>query len=114
VDVATESAVSVEAAATFSVVLAFGLHLALNAEPHRFWLLAATCLLCALLLIPQWNQRAGWLTNYWVVSGLLLGFGQELGFQEMGLASQLGAHRMSRCGARRHCYVTAVHLRASS
>jgi arylsulfatase A-like enzyme len=83
--------VSGAAAATFSVVLAFGLHLALNAEPHRFWLLAATGLLGALLLIPQWNQRAGWLTNYWIVSGTLLGFGQELGFQEMGLASQLGA-----------------------
>ena len=45
----------------------------------------------ALLLIPRWNDRAGWLTNYWIVSGLLLGFGQVLGLQEMGVASQLGA-----------------------
>ena len=31
------------------------------------------------------------LTNYWIVSGLLLGLGQVLGLQEMGVASQLGA-----------------------
>ena len=44
-----------------------------------------------LLLIRRWNDRAGWLTNYWIVSGLLLGFGQVLGLREMGVASQLGA-----------------------
>ena len=45
----------------------------------------------ALLLIRRWNDGAGWLTNYWVVSGLLLGFGQLLGLREMGVANQLGA-----------------------
>jgi arylsulfatase A-like enzyme len=82
---------SVEAAATFTLVCAFGLHLALNVEAGRLWLLAATFVFVALLLIPQWNGKGGWLTNYWIVSGLLLGLGQVLGLQEMGVASQLGA-----------------------
>ena len=82
---------SVEAAASFTLVLAFGLHLALNAEAGRFWLLAAAGVFGALLLIPQLRDKAGWLTNYWIVSGLLLGLGQVLGLQEMGVASQLGA-----------------------
>jgi arylsulfatase A-like enzyme len=81
----------VEAAATFTLVLAFGLHLALNADANRFWLLGAAGAFGALLLIPRWGDRAGWLTNYWIVSLLLLGLGQELGLQEMGVASQLGA-----------------------
>ena len=46
---------------------------------------------CALLLIRSWNNRAGWLTNYWIVSGLLLGIGQLIGLREMGVAGQLGA-----------------------
>ncbi len=81
----------VEAAAGITVVLAFGLHLVLNGEAGGFWLLAAAGAFVAVLLIPQLHDKAGWLTNYWVVSGLLLGFGQMLGLQEMGVASQLGA-----------------------
>ena len=83
--------VSVEAAATLTLVLAFGLHVAVNPEARRFWLLAAAGGLGALLLIRPWNDRAGWLTNYWIVSGLLLGIGQLIGLREMGVAGQLGA-----------------------
>jgi hypothetical protein len=83
--------ISVEAAATLTLVLAFGLHGAVNAEARRFWLLAASGVFCALLLIRSWNNRAGWLTNYWIVSGLLLGIGQLIGLREMGVAGQLGA-----------------------
>ena len=50
---------SVEAAASFTVVFAFGLHLALNAEAGRFWLLAAAGTFVALLLIPQLREKAG-------------------------------------------------------
>ena len=81
----------VEAAAGFTVVLAFGLHLALNGQEGAFWLLAAAGAFSALLLIPQLRDKAGWLTNYWVVSALLLGFGEVLGLEAMGVASQLGA-----------------------
>src|SRR5262245_60413729 len=62
--------ISVEAAATFTLVLAFGLHGALNAEARRFWLLAASAVFGALLLIRPWNHLTGWLTNYWMVSVL--------------------------------------------
>ena len=77
----------VEAAAGFTVVLAFGLHLVLNGEAGGFWLLAAAAAFVAVLLIPQLHDKAGWLSNYWVVSGLLLGFGQVLGLQAMGVAA---------------------------
>jgi arylsulfatase A-like enzyme len=83
--------VSVEAAATFTLVLAFGLHIAVNGEVNRFWLLAACSVFGGLLVVRPWHDRAGWLTNYWFVSGLLLGLGQVLGLKEMGVASQLGA-----------------------
>src|SRR5713101_343812 len=83
--------ISVDAAATFTLVLAFGMHVGVDAAANRFWLLAASSVFGGLLLIRRWNDRAGWLTNYWIVSGLLLGFGQVLGFQEMGFAGQLGA-----------------------
>jgi arylsulfatase A-like enzyme len=83
--------ISIEAAASFTLVFAFGLHLVLNGEAGGFWLLSAAGAFAALLLIPQLHDKAGWLTNYWIVSGLLLGLGQVLGLQEMGVASQLGA-----------------------
>lgn len=84
---------TIESAATFTLVLAFGLHLVFlrNSSASRYWLLAVAGVFGALLLIPRWGGRAGWLTNCWIVSGLLLGFGQELGLKEMGVASQLGA-----------------------
>ncbi len=82
---------SVESAATFTLVFAFGLHLAWNAGTSQIWLLAAAAAFASLLLIRRWNDGAGWLTNYWVVAGLLLGFGQLLGLREMGVANQLGA-----------------------
>jgi arylsulfatase A-like enzyme len=85
------AALSIEALASFTLVLAFGLHVALSTVASRFWLLGAAGVFGALLLSSRWRDRAGWLTNYWVVSGLLLGFGQEFVFQEMGVASQLGA-----------------------
>jgi hypothetical protein len=83
--------VSVAGAATFTLVLAFGLHIVMSTQDSRFWLLAATSVLGALLLVRQWNDGAGWLTNYWIVSGLLLGIGQLIGLQVMGVAGQLGA-----------------------
>ena len=55
---------------------------------------------------------AGWLTNYWIVSGLLLGFGQVLGLRRdgsrqpvgrppgNGFASACGASAGSHCGFR--------------
>ena len=83
--------ISIEAAATLTLVLAFGLHVAVNAEARGFWLLAASGVFVALLLVRPWNDWAGWLTNYWMVSLLLLGLGQVLGLREMGVAGQLGA-----------------------
>jgi arylsulfatase A-like enzyme len=83
--------ISVETAACFTLVFAFGLHLALNGAGGWFWLLAASCVFAVLLLIPQLQDKTGWLTNYWIVSGLLLGLGQVLGLEAMGVASQLGA-----------------------
>jgi arylsulfatase A-like enzyme len=82
---------TIEALASFTLVLAFGLHLVLGGEAPRWGLFGAAAAFGALLLIPRWRDRAGWLTNYWVVSGLLLGLGQEYVFQEMFVASQLGA-----------------------
>src|SRR4029434_429928 len=43
--------IPVEAAATLTLVLAFGLHVAVNAEARRFWLLAASSAFAALLLV---------------------------------------------------------------
>jgi arylsulfatase A-like enzyme len=82
---------SLESAATFTLVFAFGLHLVLDPPATRPWLIAATLGFSALLLIRPWRESTGWLTNFWIVSGLLLGFGQVLGLGEMGVASQLGA-----------------------
>jgi arylsulfatase A-like enzyme len=82
---------TVESAATLTLVFAFALHLVWSTGTSRLWLVAAAGLFAALLLIRRWNDGAGWLTNYWVASGLLLGFGQLLGLREMGVANQLGA-----------------------
>lgn len=82
---------SIEALASFTLVLAFGLHLVVSNEYSRFWLLGAACLFGALLLTPRLHDRAGWLTNYWVISAMLLGLGQEFVFHWMGVANQLGA-----------------------
>jgi len=83
--------ISTESAATFTLIVAFALHVGVNGHASQFWLLAASSVLGALLLIRQWNDRVGWLTNYWIVSVLLLGLGQVLGLREMGVAGQLGA-----------------------
>ncbi len=81
----------VEAAATFTLLFAFGLHLALDPQARSPWLVAAAAAFGVLLLVPRWRTGTGWLTNYWIMSGLLLGLGQELVFKAMGVASQLGA-----------------------
>ena len=84
--------ISVEAAATFTLVLAFGVACrAVNADASRFWLLAAAARARRVASGSAVERRAGWLTNYWIVSGLLLGLGQVLGLREMGVANQLGA-----------------------
>jgi arylsulfatase A-like enzyme len=81
----------VEAAATFTLLLAFGLHLALDSQADSPWLLAAVVVLGVLLLVPRLRTATGWLTSYWVMPGLLLGLGQLLVIKDMGVASQLGA-----------------------
>ena len=83
--------ISVETAATLTLVLAFGLHVWVTPEASRFWLLCASSLFAGLLLVRRWTDKASWLTNYWIVSFLLLGLGQVLGLKEMGVAGQLGA-----------------------
>jgi arylsulfatase A-like enzyme len=84
---------TIEAAATLTVVLAFGIHVVLwrTNSTSRYWLLTAVVVFAACLLVSRLGKQVGWLTNAWIVSGLLLGFGQELGLKEMGVASQLGA-----------------------
>ncbi|MEO8597382.1 MAG: sulfatase [Candidatus Solibacter sp.] len=81
----------VEAAATFTLLFAFGLHLALDPQARGPLLLAAAVVFGVLLLVPRLRAATGWLTSYWVMPGLLLGLGQQLVLKEMGVASQLGA-----------------------
>src|SRR5260370_20447149 len=50
---------SVEAAASFTLVFAFGLHLALNAAAVWFWLLAATGVSVGLPFDPRLHDKAG-------------------------------------------------------
>ncbi|MEO8595845.1 MAG: sulfatase [Candidatus Solibacter sp.] len=89
--VRSRALVEVEVAATLSLLAAFGLHLVFNFQSNSPWLMLVTLILGGLLVIPAWRTGTGWLTNYWIVSGLLLGLGQVLALQGMGVASQLGA-----------------------
>jgi arylsulfatase A-like enzyme len=50
-----------------------------------------TGLLLAGILSGVWANRAGLLTNAWIVCGLILGFGEEFELFNMGVAAQLGS-----------------------
>src|SRR5215471_12504639 len=50
-----------------------------------------TLLLIAGMLSPEWSERAGLLPNPWVISGLMLGLGQEFDLVNMSVAAQLGS-----------------------
>jgi arylsulfatase A-like enzyme len=62
-----------------------GLYLQLSA-------LAFIALILAAFRSLTWMDRPGLLTNYWLISGLLLGLGQLFTLMETGTASQLGAN----------------------
>ncbi len=87
-----------EQAATLTLVFAFLGNLA--AHPFTLsgwgWLIAATLTFAALLSLgmrsPEWHSKLGYLTNPWVISGFLLGLGQEAVVLNMGTADQLGSH----------------------
>ena len=86
-----------ELAASLTLTLAFTFNLvAAHGLPGGgVWLLLAglvfLILLTAGIRSPQWMDRPGLLTNYWVISALLLGLGQEFALLEMSVAAQLGA-----------------------
>ena len=78
-----------EACATLTLVLAFAVNIAANplsATGKPVMLAFATgfaALLGAAVWSERWFERLGLLTNAWVVSGLLLGLGQEFALLEM-------------------------------
>ena len=87
---------ALELAASLTLTLAFTINLAADRGPQigGIWLLltgiAFVILLTAGLLSPRWMDRPGLLTNYWVISALLLGLGQKFSL-DMSMAAQLGA-----------------------
>jgi arylsulfatase A-like enzyme len=93
-----ESRSQLEQAATLTLVFAFLGNLVANPVtlPGWGWLIAATLGFAALLALgmrsPEWHSWLGYLTNSWVVSGFLLGLGQEAIVRSMGTAGQLGFH----------------------
>jgi arylsulfatase A-like enzyme len=50
-----------------------------------------TMLLIAGMLSPEWTERVGLLPNPWIISGLMLGLGQEFDLVNMSVAAQLGS-----------------------
>lgn len=87
-----------ELSACLTLTLAFTINLVAAAHGLQnggFWLLLAglafLILLTAGMRSPQWMDRPGLLTNYWVISALLLGLGQEFALMDMWTAAQLGA-----------------------
>jgi arylsulfatase A-like enzyme len=85
-----------EQAASLSLALAFTINLAAaNGLPYRgIWLLLAglgfVILLTAGMRSARWMDRPGLLTNYWVISALLLGLGQKFAL-ESSMADKMGA-----------------------
>src|SRR5579862_1186131 len=83
---------AMETAATLSLVLAFVIHVLLEPRGSAgwYWILSVSIGFSALLAIATsssvWSDRFGLLTNPWVVSGLLLGFGQVWVIINMGVA----------------------------
>jgi arylsulfatase A-like enzyme len=84
-----------ELAASLSLALAFTINLAAASElPYRgIWLLLAglafVILLTAGMRSVRWMDRPGLLTNYWVISVLLLGLGQKFAL-EGSMADKMG------------------------
>jgi|SRR5579871_21221 len=85
-----------ELAATFSLVLAFAVHILASPPSGSGWFLAAVSIgyLAAILTSirsQKWRLRMGLLTNPWVMSAVLLGIGEEFVILDIGLARQFGA-----------------------
>jgi arylsulfatase A-like enzyme len=95
--VRTNPARALELAAAVTLALGFEVHvlMAQGTQHGGMWLQLAAVIFLLLLLVAlrsvQWMNRLGLLTNYWVISGLLLGVGQEHSLLEMDSAAQLGA-----------------------
>jgi len=51
-------------------------------------LLAVAGLFMVLLCAPSWQRRLGWLSTPWVISGLWLGVGQQVGLLHLGFAQK--------------------------
>jgi arylsulfatase A-like enzyme len=88
---------ALELAVSLTLVSAFLLNeiLTQGLQHQGVWLQFASLVFIGLLLsglrsLP-WMDRPGLLTNYWVISGLLLGLGQWTILLEAGSATQLGA-----------------------
>ena len=87
-----------EQAAALTLVLAFLANLltASRSQDGWYWLMAATIAFAVLLALGMrweaWHRRIGYLTDPWVISGLLLGLGQLAVALNMGTAGQLGSH----------------------
>jgi arylsulfatase A-like enzyme len=86
-----------EIAASATIALAFALNVAISPGIQygstRLWLagLGFVILSAAAVRSRRWMDRAGLLTNYWVISGILLGLGQYFALADMATAVQLGA-----------------------
>jgi arylsulfatase A-like enzyme len=88
---------ALELAASLTLTLAFAINLiaaGVQQSGGRWLLPAAVAFLVVLigaLRSSRWMDRAGLLANYWVISVLLLGLGQESSLLEMAWAAQNGA-----------------------
>jgi arylsulfatase A-like enzyme len=85
-------------AGTLTLTSAFVIHV-VTAWPGLdgwSWLAAAGVAFTAILLLglrsSAWYDRLGYLSSPWVISGFLLGLGQEAVVLNMGTAEQLGSH----------------------
>ena len=53
-------------------------------------LLGIAFLFVVLLCVPSWQRPLGWLSTPWVISGLWLGVGQQLGLLQLGIPQRFG------------------------